>query len=119
MGSQVTAECQCGFHASVAIGGGVLDFTTTCYFPGLCDACHHSVQVNLLAGTKQCPTCKSPALIPYDDPRLPESPGKRATTELNMLGRLGRQLMLTDGNYRCPKCNKMSLRFRDTGLYWD
>jgi hypothetical protein len=26
---------------------------------------------------------------------------------------------LTDGNYKCPRCGNMSLRFEDTGLCWD
>ena len=119
MGSQVTATCRCGLEVNVLIGGGMANFTTTCYFPCLCEACHNIVQVNLLAKTKQCPKCKSPALISYDDPRLSESPGTRVVADWNVQEQLGRYLMLTDGNYMCPKCNKMSLRFRDSGSRWD
>ena len=119
MGSQVTAMCRCGLEVNVLIGGGMANFTTTCYFPCLCEACHKIVQVNLLAKTKQCPKCKSPALISYDDPRLSESPGTRVVADWNVQEQLGRYLMLTDGNYMCPKCNKMSLRFRDSGSLWD
>lgn len=119
MGSQVTATCRCGLEVNVLIGGGMANFTTTCYFPCLCEACHNIVQVNLFAKGKQCPKCKSPVPISYDDPRLSESPGERAVAEWNMQEQLGRELMLTDGNHMCPKCSKMSLRFRDSGLCWD
>jgi len=118
MGSEVTATCQCGLNVSILIGGGMSDFTTTCYFPCLCETCHNIVQVNLLAKTRQCPECKSTALIAYDDPRLSESPGQHAVAEWNMQGQLGRELMLTDGDYMCPKCNKFSLSFEESCL-WD
>jgi len=36
-----------------------------------------------------------------------------------MKAELGRELVLTDGKYRCPKCGKMSLEFSEGGLYWD
>jgi hypothetical protein len=26
---------------------------------------------------------------------------------------------LTDGHYRCPKCGKFELRFKDGGIVWD
>ena len=119
MGSQVTAACQCGIEVTVLIGGGMRNFQTTGYFPCLCEACRNIVQVNLLAKTKLCPKCKSPALISYDDPRLSESPGNRAVAEWNMQGQFGRQVRLTNGNYLCPKCYKISLRFRATGMCWD
>ena len=49
---------------------------------------------------------------------MSESPGQHAVAEWNMQGQLGRELMLTDGNYMCPKCNKFSLRFSESCL-WD
>jgi len=119
MGSQVTATCRCGFKTKILIGGGMANFTTICYFPCLCEGCHNIVQVNLLAKPKQCPNCHKTTLIPYDDPRLSKSPGKHAVVEWKMQGRVGRKLILTNGNYMCPKCNKMLMCFRDSGLCWD
>jgi Zn finger protein HypA/HybF involved in hydrogenase expression len=118
MGSQITATCRCGLEVNVLIGGGFEDFTKNCYFPCLCEACHNIVEVNILAKTKRCPKCKSPALIAYDDPRLSKTPGKRTVAEW-CIQELDRDLILTNGNYMCPKCKKLSLRFRNTGLCWN
>jgi hypothetical protein len=119
MGSEVVAKCDCGVGGVILIGGGMMDFTTTCFFPCLCENCHSVVQVNLLSKAMRCPRCRAPNPIPYDDPRLAESPGKHHVAEWNMEDRLGRELVLTDGKYRCPKCGKMSLEFSDDGLCWD
>src|SRR5438128_1055567 len=117
MGSEVTARCGCGVEARILIGGGMQNFATTCYFPCLCEHCHSIVQVNLLAKTHRCPKCRSSKTIPYDDGRLRKSPGRHVMAEWN-LPELGRELKLTDGKYRCPKCDKMTLRFSETAL-WD
>jgi Zn finger protein HypA/HybF involved in hydrogenase expression len=119
MGSQVTAECQCGFHASVAIGGGVLDFTTTCYFPCYCEDCHRMVHGNLLEKEPRCPECKGKKILPYDDSSLRKSLGKKTVAEWNIEQYLGRSLRLTNGKYKCPKCEKFTLHFSDGGLCWD
>ena len=119
MGSSVSAKCPCGLDVEIAVGGGMRDFETTCYFPCLCDACHNIVPVNLLAKAPQCPRCKGKALIPYDDPRMSTSSGTSKVMGWNMKEKLGREVSLTDANYFCPKCNNMSLLFRDTSLRWD
>ena len=119
MGTQVTATCQCGVDTIIMIGGGMRNFMTTCYFPCLCEHCRTVVQVNLLAKQKRCPQCKTTKVIPYDDPTLSECAGGRTVTSWNMEEQLGRELNLTDGNYRCPQCDQMTLRFTDSGLCWD
>ena len=119
MGSQVAAKCECGVEAEIPIGGGMMDFTTTCYFPCLCDSCHNIVAANLLAKKPRCPDCGAANLMPYDDHRLVGSRGERAVAEWHMEERLGRELVLTDGSYKCPKCGEMTLQFADTGLRWD
>lgn len=119
LGSQVTAKCQCGVDTTIMIGGGMLNFMTTCYFPCLCEHCRTVVQVNLLAEQRWCPQCKSTKAIPYDDPTLSEFAGEHTVVSWNMKEKLGRVLELTDGNYRCPQCGRMTLRFEDSGLCWD
>jgi hypothetical protein len=57
MGSSTRATCQCGYHASILIGGGRQDFKTTCYCPSLCEACQAIVQANLFARPVGCPQC--------------------------------------------------------------
>jgi len=119
MGSQVVATCRCGIEAKILIGGGMLNFKTLCYFPCLCEACHSIVQVNLLAKIKRCPACKSLDIIAYDDPRLSKTPGKRTVAGWCIQDPLDRDLILTNGNYVCPKCKKLWLRFRKGSLRWD
>ena len=119
MGSQVTAQCECGVKATLGIGGGMANFMHTCLFPCLCENCQSLVQVNLLAKEPRCPQCGATNVTAYDDPRLVGSPGQRVVAQWNMREQLGRELLLTDGNYRCPKCRGMTLRFADSGLCWD
>jgi Zn finger protein HypA/HybF involved in hydrogenase expression len=119
MGSQVVATCRCGVEAKILIGGGMLNFDTLCFFPCLCETCHDIVQVNLLEEAKRCPKCKSTTLIPYDDPRLSKTPGKRKVAQCSIEDPLDRDLILTNGNYMCPKCKKLWLRFRKGRLHWD
>lgn len=120
MGLQISAVCSCGVMADVQVGGGMSDFTTTCHFPCLCNNCHNIVQTNLLAKDIQCTDCRSHDVIPYDDPRLVGTAGGRNVAEWNMQDSLGRELVLTDGTYKCPKCGEMSLTFNDDSmLFWD
>ena len=101
------------------IGGGMDDFKDTCWFPCLCKGCRSVEQVNVLAKPPVCPRCKSEEVIPYD---WPEACGKRGKHEIagwNVVDLLGRDLHLTDGTYLCPRCDRMTLRFEDTGLCWD
>lgn len=98
----------------------MMDFTTMCHFPCLCESCRDVVDANLLAKNLQCPKCRGHNLIPYDDPWLIGTAGERNLAEWNMQDSLGRILVLTDGNYKCPKCRKMTLTFNDdSAVLWD
>jgi Zn finger protein HypA/HybF involved in hydrogenase expression len=119
MGSQVTARCECGLESDILIGGGMFSFETTCYFPCLCEQCHAVVQVNLLDKQLQCPQCEGAKVVPYDDPTLLEHAGSRSVGSWNVKEQLGRELKLTDGRYRCPRCGRMTLQFAEGGLMWD
>lgn len=119
MGSSVIAECKCGYKRSILIGGGMMNFTTTCYFPCLCEKCEEVVQVNLLSRRPKCPSCRTTRLIPYDDSRVIGKIGKNDVAELNMQDELGRALVIKDGKCYCPKCKKYYLRFLDSDLCWD
>ena len=119
MGSQVIASCGCGVKAEISIGGGMMDFTTICLFPCLCNSCRNVVETNLLSKTPECPGCGTANPTPYDDPRVVGSPGENIVSEWNVEEHLGRELTLTDGSYKCPKCEKMTLRFTDTGVFFN
>jgi len=100
-------------------GGGIYSFMTICYFPCLCERCRDIVQVNLISKKIRCPECKSTKIIPYDSPNLIGSPGEKIVAKWNPIKKGGRQLILTDGKYKCPKCEKMSLKFEKSGIRWD
>ncbi len=119
MGSEVWAKCQCGLNAKILIGGGMDSFTDTCYFPCFCNLCRTIVEVNLLAPETACPLCKNKNIIPYDDPAMSQQVGKREVANWNMARQLGRDLKLTNGDYKCPQCEQMTLHFSSSGLRWD
>jgi hypothetical protein len=100
MGSQVAAKCECGVETEILIGGGMMNFMTTCFFSCLCEGCHSIVQANLLSKKKKCPECHAPNPVPYDDPRLSKTRGQNNVIEWKVVGILGRELVLTDGRYK-------------------
>lgn len=53
----------------------------------------------------------------YDQPELIGTKGNLTEAFCAMQDELGRNLVLTDGLYRCPKCGGMSLRFVATTLF--
>jgi len=119
MGLMVIAKCECGLETDLVIGGGSIKSVETCYFPCLCENCQNIVMVNLLADEPRCPECNAPDPIPYDDPGLSDFPGDDVIASWNMEDRLGRDLILTNGKYKCPSCGNMSLEFIEYGLCWD
>lgn len=119
MGSSVKAQCTCGFEKDFIIGGGMMNFATFCAFPCYCEKCRNIVEANLISKPLQCPKCKSDNIIPYDNKKLRLSRGKEIVCEWNMEDDLGRNLELYNGNYFCPKCRKMSLKFINSGICWD
>ncbi len=120
MGTEVTASCEgCGYEPTSRVGGGMRDFTTTCWFPCLCEDCGELVEVNLLGRSGRCPKCRGERVTAYDDPVLQRSSEQErfSVADWDMSDELGRQLVLTDGEYRCPKCGEMTLRFRMSALF--
>ncbi len=65
-----------------------------------------------------CQFCKSPNILPYDSPELIKRAGNPIET-WNAAGELGRVLVLTDGEYRCPKCKEFKMTFKPAGILWD
>ena len=112
MGSSVQAFCPCGVVEEIMIGGGMLDYETYCSFPCYCEKCHSLIEANLLVKQLRCPKCRSTKMIPYGDPRLMGEPGE------NVVESWGER-SLTDGTYKCPECEKMTLRFRPGEILWD
>lgn len=104
MGSSVRAFCPCGVDEEIMIGGGMIDYETHCSFPCCCEKCHSLIEANLLVKQLRCPKCRSTKIIPYSDPRLTGEPGGNVVESWDGLS-------LSDGTYKCPKCEKPTLRF--------
>jgi hypothetical protein len=118
MGSIISAHCDCGYEiAEMFLGGGMMDFTTRCYFPHYCGERKTLFEANVFEKEIQCPECGKEGAISYDDERICESEGK-IVFSWNVEDEIGRELELTDGKYICPGCGKFSLRFLNIGD-WD
>ena len=140
MGSMVEARCECGLHVPLGIGGGFLNFMTTCYFPCICHSCSSVVEVDVLEEAPHCPNCKASNPVPYDDPSVPHLPGQHSVACWSLehpiagLGSIQQgddlpeplpvyplrrdHVALDDGRYLCPQCGRTTLRFEFTGN-WD
>ncbi len=117
-GSIVTATCPCGFKTSnLMIFGGRANFQRYCAFPALCPECGQLELVNLLERVPSCRNCPGTSPVAYDDPSLLGRPGSQTIASWN-IPKLGRVLLLTDGDYYCPACHQFSFRFSVAG-FWD
>lgn len=146
MGTKVKAICKCGINNDILIGGGMANYHDTEYFPCFCPECKDVVQSNLKknmfdfsklknCGLKgqlfleeakkfkpefvplekrvfNCPKDNNHEVIPYIDSRV--------------IGKIGDSVVarsfdnvLTNGNYKCPKCNEMTLKFLPMLYRWD
>lgn len=112
MGLDAIASCECGYTATVPVGGGQLDFLTTFYFPALCKKCNGLVTVNLKKKSPSCPKCRSTKVVPYDQAELVKEEGSNQVVEWD-------DRHLTDGAYYCPGCSQFTLTFKDAGNRWD
>ena len=119
MGCSVIASCGCGVQEFIQVGGGMLTFTTECWFPAMCRSCHSLVIVNLLRKEMRCPKCGSRKVIPYDDPSLIRVTGDEIVASWNVESLSPSERVLTNGRYMCPKCGDPTLSFEDGGLMWD
>lgn len=122
MGNGLLAKCACGFEAETAAGGTrrtyrMRNYPTVCVFPCFCKGCQGMVTANLCAKPPVCPACGATDIVPYDQPELIGTKGNLTEAFCAMQDELGRNLVLTDGLYRCPKCGGMSLRFVATTLF--
>ncbi len=116
MGSIIHASCQCGYEKTMFLGGGMANFTTYCGFPCFCEKCRLLFDANLFVRVR-CPECGQAAAIPYDDSRICLRRGD-IVFSWNVSDQFDRELILTDGDYLCPKCEGYTLTFADVGN-WD
>jgi RNA polymerase subunit RPABC4/transcription elongation factor Spt4 len=121
MGSLVQAHCaECGLEQAMAVGGGMMDFTTHAAVPAGCVACHRLVSVN----AKEAPPYRCPTAGCTGTPRLiGELVGSRAhrgeRTVFDWLvdDDAGIRYVLDDGSHRCPACGAQRLTFEMAGFF--
>ncbi|MDP6495537.1 MAG: hypothetical protein QGI09_09010 [Dehalococcoidia bacterium] len=112
MGRSVKARCECGLERSLAVGGSKQSFRTHYTFPCLCTQCRDVVSANLKEQPLACPTCGALDPIPYDSPELQGSQGESWVASCWMPDPpFERDMEIYGGEYKCPKCEKMTLRF--------
>ena len=119
MGTKVKATCNCGVNTDILIGGGMRSYKYKSLFPCLCDNCEEVVEVNLLSGNLRCPKCGNENIIAYDYDRVIGVKGDQEIINWNVSSKLGRELILTNGLYVCPKCKNLTLEFRRLFFIWD
>lgn len=115
MGSLLHAECRCGFISNFPAGGGMLNFTDTCYAPAVCVACGEFFIRNYFSKFIKCPKCRKKAHF-YDDPSLQSSEvTDRAVFAWNLDDE--REFVLYDKDYLCPECKQFTLKFTEAGNF--
>jgi predicted RNA-binding Zn-ribbon protein involved in translation (DUF1610 family) len=113
MGTALTASCQCGYEKGTSVGGTMRNFMTVCHAPALCRDCKELVTLNYLAGEHSCPNCgKEVAFYNHESLRR-----KNAAYDLVNAVVDDKNFKLSDIKYRCPRCGKLSLKFRVWGHF--
>lgn len=118
MGTIVRAVCECGYAREMLCGGGMANFESVCLFPVYCRTCGLLEAANLFDAPLRCPKCGTDHVIAYDHHELVGQKGKEEVFSWNVKERIGRNPRLSDGHYLCPACQRMQLRFQESG-YWD
>ena len=94
----------------------MLNHTTYAAWPVACRVCSDITTANFKQHPLACEVCQSKDVRPMSDPHEWSGDGE--------IVERWDALTLTDGHYRCPKCNEFELRFGtdEEGhgkLYWD
>jgi predicted RNA-binding Zn-ribbon protein involved in translation (DUF1610 family) len=121
MGQICLAQCSCGFHEEVTVGGGMSDFEKRSYFPHYCSQCG-LVTVNVRNQNIKCPKCGG-NVIAYGDKLMMQ--GSR-WWQFRVL-RLKRSSLYSEiqwGKYRipasgnlCPQCQQFTMVFHVSVMF--
>ena len=134
MGNQVRAGCQCGYDEIFVIGGSRGTYRTHSYFPYRCRECG-IVEANVAVKPPVCPNASDHELARISNSLMDrifhpvaylKGVKPRWQAMLMLLGLLKPEVAGQWGDheifyepYHCPKCGKMTLRFKPTGLLFD
>ena len=104
MGTSTDAHClACGYDAFLILGAGMLNFQTDAAWPVRCKRCAAIMTANFRQAPITCEGCESQDVVPASNRGEWKGDGKVIEA--------WDELALTDGHYRCPKCDKFELRF--------
>jgi hypothetical protein len=104
LGISTDAHCfACGYDTFLILGAGMLNFTTHAAWPVSCKVCSAITTANFKQTPLVCGACDSTNVAPMTDPHEWNGDGE-------IIERWD-DLTLTSGHYRCPKCDKLALRF--------
>lgn len=139
MGYLVLANCHnCDFSQNMGLGSGRLDFRENAMWPVWCDDCGELSATNYRSKTLKCDNCGSQNVSgPHETKNCSEQgdikyswTGAVVRTDFNPItwfeklrGKKPKvkeyceKLFLTNGHYRCPVCNKMTMTFDTIGLF--
>ena len=98
------------------LGGGMANHTTYEAWPVTCKDCSAITTANFKQTPLVCEVCKSDNVAKITNPHEWKGDGE-------VFESWG-DLTLTNGHYRCPKCDKLELRFGTNvgghgGIMWD
>lgn len=119
MGSSTDAHCyNCGYDVYLSIGGGMFSYLEKTDWPIHCFECKTITSTNIRISPLTCTNCKSTNVKEVQDKELYAGDGNYSAITCW-------ERQLTDGNYKCPKCNKFTLRYgtdyigRGPPIRWD
>ena len=115
MGSMIQAKCECGFDSgTIVAGGGFMNFRSMGMEPALCQHCKRLVMRDYKTKSSRCPECHKKVTF-YNDLKL-QRPNEKQRRKSNVYE--WEEFVLPDGEYLCPKCGRMAMRFKVVG-HWD
>lgn len=104
MGTSTDAHCfACGYDTFLILGSGMANHTTYAAWPVVCKGCSAVTTANFKQLPLTCGKCTTENVTLMTDRQEWKGDGKVIVNWGN--------LTLTDGRYRCPKCDEFELRF--------
>lgn len=119
MGSRTDAHCySCGYDVELSIGGGMFTYQEFTNWPVHCSDCNSISSTNIRLESLSCSNCGSANVMEVQNSELYAGDGKHTSVTCW-------ERKLTDGHYKCPKCDKFTLRYdtdfadRGPSIRWD
>ncbi len=104
VGTSIDAHCfSCDYETFWVLGAGRADFQTRLDWPVSCSNCRAITTADYKQAPLACKQCNSTEVVKVNDAANTFGDGERVERWENQI--------LTNGHYRCPKCDRFELRF--------